>query len=195
MYKKLTHFPFKSTQRIKGQHGCYLKVIIKENALDYRVLHRSRNAVMRYVSERLEYRFKELPGEYFEDGSFIESFGQWFRLLTSTPVNHFNKSYQKFETIFINDFNILLNELISTLHNGKKVSKPLMVVYPKIDQPDLTIDDSTAEGQKLSGDLKASESTSLIIELKTGNVKIDFTSKPTIEDIEFINQYLKYKLI
>lgn len=224
MYQQLTFFPFEGDERIKGKHGSYFKIVRKDKCIRYRVIHDSRINVMKVVCKRIEMKLRENKNIHFTTGLFQTCFGSWFKLLTSTAVDHFDNSHAKFEEIFINDFKLLMENFKNSTEEEKensglnvKVFGTMLIETPSqltaakaesqkpsgdIKAVDLLLEEygTTPEqyykeqNQKPSGVLKAGEARIVNLTLKTGNVKIEFETPPTAEDLEYLASYLKYQL-
>lgn len=224
MYQQLTFCPFEGDERIKGKHGSYFKIVRQEKCIRYRVLHESRMRVMQTVCKRIEAKFRENGKTHFTTGLFQACFGNWFKLLTSTSVDHFENSHAKFEEIFINDFKIMMEKFKNSAEYEKENSElnakvfgtmlietpsNLTAVKAESQKPsgdlkacDLLLEESGTtpeqyykeQNQKPSGVLKAGEARVVNLTLKTGNVKIEFETPPTAEDLEYLASYLKYQL-
>lgn len=196
MYQQLTFCPFEGDERIKGTNGSYFKIVRKDKCIRYRVIHESRTRVMEAVCKRIEAKLRENGNIHFTTGLFQACFGKWFKLLTSTPVDHFEKSHAKFELVFINDFKQLMEKFKNSTEYEKESDsfnvKKLGTVF--IETP-IQLPTEEAENQKPSGVLRAGEARVVNLSLKTGNVKLEFETPPTAEDLEYLASYLKYQLL
>lgn len=193
---ELRSFKFDRDERIKAKHGCYFKIVKKERCVKYSVLHSSRLNVMRHACKKFEEMLYENKDKQFNSGLFTACFSQWFQLLVSTSVNEFEKSLAKFENVFISDFNIMLEQFKnSTGLEGEIIKLNSKPVGTLLIEPLSNLPTDEAENQKPSGVLKAGEARVVNLSLKTGNVKLEFETPPTAEDLEYLASYLKYQLL
>lgn len=151
---------------------------------------------MAYACKKFEEMLYENKDKNFSSGLFTACFSKWFQQLVSTSVNEFEKSLAKFENVFISDFKVMLEQFKnSTGFEGEIIklnSKPVGTLFI---EPLSHLPTDDAENQKPSGVLKAGESRVVNLSLKTGNVKLEFETPPTAEDLEYLASYLKYQLL
>ncbi|QUG90725.1 hypothetical protein GR140_18855 [Pseudomonas putida] len=215
MYQQLTLCPFLASERIKGTHGSYFKLDKENRCLRYKVTHESRRRVMSHVCKKLENKIKEDNNSPISEKMFEKCFSNWFILLTKTSIYSFDKNYAKFENVFINDFNILLNEFKNQheeeldVNTGKFRAVGTVHIEPTerqqhsgdVEAGDLISEESTTQAEDKeqskshSGNLKARKSKTVVFDLKKGKVRVEFDNPPTLKDIEILTEYLKYKLL
>lgn len=200
---KMTFCPFLDEQVIRGNNGCVFRINAKKETMEtieYRINHESRIRVMEVAIKELTKKINRVGKAYYSNTIFERCFGAWFNKMVDTNVRKYYGNTKVFEEKFTDEFNEALlgfvpaNEEEENQKHSGNLEAVDVVAIPV--EPCATTEPEDQD-QNHSGVLKTVEpddSITVNIELKTGTATIIFKSKPTPEDLEFINHYLKYKL-
>lgn len=152
--------------------GRFFRVNKKDRRLEYCVLGNERKRVMDEVSRTIIKQINKQGNTYFNEGDFVEIFGDWFKRLCNKRIASNSTARAEIEMSFMQE--------------GKELAERLVAAKNKI---------AIIEEQKASDVVESQKQDENLIvnfKLKTGNVKIEFENKPNEKDLEMLNQYLNY---
>lgn len=215
MYQQLTICQFKKSEIIRGGNGTYFRLEHNARCLRYKIFSDSRKRVMKEACRMLENKIRMNGEARYANGIFVKCFKDWFISLTKTSRYSFDNDLEKFESAFITEFSEILNKfkvVKSKKPNNKSATANSSETTQRKDQKHsgnlkagdilYKVEPTTPEefyreeiiGMKNAND-DIPEDRYIFLYLKESKVRVHFDKQPTLEDIEMLSTYLKYKLL
>lgn len=188
--------PFIKKEQVKVDAANYFRVNPNKHfgkgTIEYNVFHETRNRIMERATAILIKNINSKNNDDYPAGMFKNAFTTWFTKLVRTDVRSYNGFRQTYEDTMVEEFKVALSELLTRREDTLRKSKASGVLKA-VDVIEVAQDPLSAF--KPTPNIEPSnQPISLTFELKTGLVQLIFENKPTPEDLEFLNNYLKYKL-
>jgi len=188
--------PFIKKEQVKVDAANYFRVNPNKHfgkgTIEYNVSHETRNRIMERATVILIKNINSKNNDDYPAEMFKNAFTTWFTKLVRTDVRSYNGFRQTYEDTMVEEFKVALNDLLTRREFTLQKSKASGVLKA-VDIVEVA-DDPCSAIAPIPAIEPSNDPVSLTFELKTGTAQIRFENMPTLEDIEMLTQYLKYKL-